>query len=62
MASKAKRVRKAETGFVGISLVKDGDMTLFNRLEQVVKSNPELSRSSVIRAALNEYLDKYFVK
>lgn len=56
--TKAQRVRKAEAGFVGISLVKDGDMTLFNRLEKEVKSNSELTRSSVIRTALKEYFER----
>jgi metal-responsive CopG/Arc/MetJ family transcriptional regulator len=56
--AKATRVRKAEAGFVGISLVKDGDMTLFKRLEKEVKSNSELTRSSVIRTALKEYFER----
>lgn len=60
MATKAKRVRKAQTGFVGISLVKDGDMTLFNKVKQVVKDDPEINLSSLTRAALKEYLEKYY--
>lgn len=58
MAVKPKRVRRKEVGFVGVNLAKDGDMTLYNRFEEEVKSDPELSRSLVIRLALKEYFEK----
>lgn len=60
MAVKAKRVRKAATGFVGINLVKDGDLTLLKRVKRVIKKNPEANMSSLSRAALNEYLDRHY--
>lgn len=53
-----ERIRRKEAGFIGVNLVKDGDMTLFNKLEEVVKADPELDRSKVVRIALKEYFDK----
>ena len=53
-----KRIRTKDVGFVGVNLAKGGDMTLFDRLEQEVNSDPEMDRSKVIRAALKEYFDK----
>ena len=58
MATKDKRVRRKETGFVGVNLAKGGDMTLYNRLEKEVESDPELDRSKVVRLALKEYFDR----
>jgi hypothetical protein len=58
MAQKVKRVRSKEVGFVGANLAKGGDMTLYDRLMQEVKSDPELDQSKVIRLALKEYFDK----
>lgn len=53
-----ERKRTKEAGFVGLQLVgKDGDMTLFKRLEAYVKKTT-LNRSQVLRLALIEYLDK----
>lgn len=58
MSAKTERVRKAEAGFVGVNLAKGGDMTIFNRLEKEVKSDPELDRSKVIRLALKEHFER----
>lgn len=58
MADKKKRTRRTDDGFVGVNLAKGGDMTLFNRLEEEVNSDPELDRSKVVRLALKEYFDK----
>jgi hypothetical protein len=52
-----KRVRRKEAGFVGVNLAKDGDMTLFNRLEQEVKATT-MNKSLIIRLALLEYFEK----
>lgn len=57
MATKSGR-RLAQSGFVGVVLAKGGDMTLFNRVEQEVASDPELDRSKLIRLALTEYFEK----
>jgi hypothetical protein len=57
MAAKSKRVRSKEVGFVGVNLVKGGDMTLYNRLLEEVESDPELDQSKVIRLALKEYFE-----
>lgn len=53
-----KRTRKKEDGFVGASLAKGGDMTLYNRFIKEVESDPELDQSKLIRLALKEYFDK----
>jgi len=58
MANKVKRTRNKESGFVGVNLAKGGDMSLYNRLLQEVKSDPELDQSKLIRIALKEYFDK----
>lgn len=58
MATKDKRVRRKEAGFIGVKLAKGGDMTLYNRLIQEVESDPELDQSKVIRLALKEYFDR----
>lgn len=58
MAEKKKRVRSKEVGFVGVNLAKGGDMTLYNRLLQEVKDDPEMDQSKVIRLALKEYFDR----
>jgi len=58
MANKVKRTRNKESGFVGANLAKGGDMSLYNRLLQEVKSDPELDQSKLIRIALKEYFDK----
>lgn len=54
-----KRPRTKSEGFVGLQLVgKNGDRTLFNRLEAYVKK-VTLNRSQVLRISLIEYLDKH---
>lgn len=58
MTTKEKRIRRKENGFVGANLAKGGDMTLYNRLIEEVKSDPELDQSKVIRIALKEYFEK----
>ena len=59
MADKTKnRVRSKVVGFVGVNLAKGGDMTLYNRLLQEVKDDPEMDQSKVIRLALKEYFDR----
>lgn len=58
MATPNKRVRRKETGFIGVNLAKGGDMTLYNRLQQEIQSDPELDQSKVVRAALKEYFEK----
>lgn len=58
MVEKAKRTRRKEDGFVGASLAKGGDMTLYNRFIKEVESDPELDQSKLIRLALKEYFDK----
>lgn len=58
MAKVQKRVRSKDVGFVGVNLAKGGDMTLYNRLLQEVKDDPEMDQSKVIRLALKEYFDR----
>lgn len=59
MAEKTKkRIRSKDVGFVGVNLAKGGDMTLYNRLQQEVESDPEMDQSKVIRLALKEYFDR----
>lgn len=58
MAETAKRSRKKEDGFVGASLAKGGDMTLYNRFIKEVESDPELDQSKLIRLALKEYFER----
>lgn len=58
MTAKDKRVRRKEAGFIGVNLAKGGDMTLYNRLEEEVKSDPEMDRSKIVRVALKEYFDR----
>jgi hypothetical protein len=53
-----KRVRSKDVGFVGVNLAKGGDMTLYDRLLQEVKNDPEMDQSKVIRLALKEYFDR----
>lgn len=53
-----KRVRSKAVGFVGVSLAKGGDLTLYNRFMDEVASDPELDQSKLIRLALKEYFDK----
>lgn len=57
-AVKKKRIRRKETGFIGVNLAKGGDMTLFNRFELEIDSDPELDRSKLVRIALKEYFEK----
>lgn len=58
MATKNKRVRRKEAGFVGANLAgPNGDMTLYNRLVQE-KQATTMSHSLIIRLALQEYFDK----
>lgn len=58
MATKDKRVRRKEAGFVGANLAgPGGDMTLYNRLVEEKKSTT-MSHSLIIRLALQEYFDK----
>ena len=54
----AKRTRKKEDGFVGASLAKGGDMTLYNRFIKEVESDPELDQSKLIRLAVKEYFER----
>lgn len=54
----AKRSRKKEDGFVGASLAKGGDMTLYNRFIKEVESDSELDQSKLIRLALKEYFER----
>lgn len=58
MTEQSKRIRRKETGFIGVNLAKSGDMTLYNRLQAEVESDPELDQSKVVRAALKEYFEK----
>ena len=58
VASKKPRVRRKEVGFIGASLAKGGDMTLYNRFIKEVESDPELDQSKLIRLALKEYFEK----
>ena len=58
MAEKKTRVRSKEVGFIGVNLAKGGDMTLYDRLQKEVESDPELDQSKVIRLALKEYFEK----
>jgi hypothetical protein len=53
-----KRVRSKAVGFVGVSLAKGGDMTLYNRFMEEVKSDPELDQSKLVRLALKDYFDR----
>lgn len=57
MAPQDARVRKKETGFIGVNLVKDGDMSLIKRLDEEVKATT-MNRSLIIRLALQEYFEK----
>lgn len=58
MATKEKRIRSKQAGFIGVNLAKGGDMTLFNRFEEEIKTDPELDRSKLVRIALKEYFEK----
>lgn len=58
MTDRIRRIRKTQAGFVGINLAPRGDMTLFNRLDKEIESDPELDRSKIVRAALKEYFEK----
>lgn len=58
MATKPKRKRTKVAGFVGVSLAKGGDMTLYNRFMEEVGADPELDQSKLIRIALKDYFDK----
>lgn len=58
MVAQKKRVRRKETGFIGVKLAKGGDMTLFNRFLQEVEADPELDQSKLVRLALKEYFDR----
>lgn len=58
MAAPKKRVRTVEAGFIGVNLAKGGDMTLFNRFEKEIASDPELDKSKLVRIALKEYFDR----
>lgn len=58
MATKVKRVRRKEAGFVGANLAgPGGDLTLYNRLVAEKKATT-MSHSLIIRLALQEYFDK----
>lgn len=58
MAAPKKRVRKASQGYIGVNLVKGGDMTLYNRLQEEAKSDPELDQTQIVRTALREYFER----
>lgn len=58
MTAPTKRVRRKETGFIGVNLAKAGDMTLYNRLLAEVESDPELDQSKIVRTALKEYFER----
>jgi metal-responsive CopG/Arc/MetJ family transcriptional regulator len=58
MDAPKKRVRHKGVGFIGVNLSRGGDISLLERLEKEVNSNPELDRSKVIRIALTEYFEK----
>lgn len=49
---------KKENGYIGVSLAKGGDMTLYNRLREEVAADPELDQSKLIRLALKEYFER----
>lgn len=52
------RVRRKETGFVGVKLAKpDGDLTIYNRLVEE-KKRTTMSMSLIIRMALQEYFER----
>ena len=55
MAAKPKR--RKEAGFIGLMLAKGGDMSLYERLNQEVKTTT-MSRSLIVRLALLEYFEK----
>lgn len=52
------RSRNKEKGFIGATLAKGGDMTLYNRFIKEVESDPELDQSKLIRLALKEYFER----
>lgn len=58
MATTKKRVRTVKNGFVGVNLSRGDDMTLFNRFQKEVASDPELDKSKLVRLALKEYFEK----
>lgn len=53
-----KTPRNKEKGFIGVSLIKGNDPTLYNRFIKEVESDPELDQSKLVRLALKEYFDK----
>lgn len=55
--SKDTRVRRKEAGFIGVNLAKGGDMSLYDRLQEEVKSTT-MNQSIIIRLALIEYFEK----
>lgn len=52
-----KRIRRTQTGFVGVNLAKGGDMSLYNRLLEEAKATT-MNQSLIIRLALLEYFEK----
>ena len=58
MAEPKQRIRRKETGFIGVNLAKGGDMTLYNRFIKEVQSDPELDQSKLVRLALKEHFDR----
>ena len=45
-------------GFITVSLVVSGDMTLYNRVEEEAGADPEMDKSKLVRAALKEYFER----
>lgn len=56
MATK-KRVRTRKVGFIGVSLVRGGDTTLFDRFNKELEDDPELDQSKLVRLALKQYFE-----
>ena len=52
-----QRIRRIQTGFVGVNLAKAGDMSLYKRLQKEAEATT-MSQSLIIRLALIDYLDK----
>ena len=50
--------RTKDAGFIGVKLAADGNMDLYNRLQEEVRRDPEMTQTRVIRVALREYFEK----
>lgn len=51
------RLRNKNNGFIGVDLAANGDMSLYNRVQEEKKTKM-ISQSAIIRIALIEYFNR----